>query len=71
MQSLEVDLLLRACQDEEDTIHQIVNLLEMCIRDRFVLCSHRIEKPADTTICFEKGKVYNVGVLTLKSNDTV
>ena len=29
----------------------------------FVLCSHRIEKPADTTICFEKGKVYNVGVL--------
>ena len=37
----------------------------------FVLCSHRIEKPADTTICFEKGKVYNVGVLTLKSNDTV
>lgn len=37
----------------------------------FVLCSHRIEKPAGTTICFEKGKVYNVGVLTLKSNDTV
>ena len=37
----------------------------------FVLCSHRIEKPADTTICFERGKVYNVGVLTLKSNDTV
>lgn len=37
----------------------------------FVLCSHRIEKPADTTICFEKGKVYNVGILTLKSNDTV
>ena len=28
-------------------------------------------QPADTTICFEKGKVYNVGVLTLKSNDTV
>ena len=27
MQSLEVDLLLRACPDEEDTIHQIVNLL--------------------------------------------
>ena len=26
MQSLEVDLLLRACPDEEDTIHQIVNL---------------------------------------------
>ena len=27
MQSLEVDLLLRICPDEEDTIHQIVNLL--------------------------------------------
>lgn len=27
MQSLEVDLLLRACPDEEDTIDQIVNLL--------------------------------------------
>ena len=26
MQSLEVDLLLRLCPDEEDTIHQIVNL---------------------------------------------
>ena len=26
MQSLEVDLLLRVCPDEEDTIHQIVNL---------------------------------------------
>ena len=27
MQSLEVDLLLRICPDEEDTIDQIVNLL--------------------------------------------
>ena len=27
MQSLEVDLLLRLCPDEEDTINQIVNLL--------------------------------------------
>ena len=27
MQSLEVDLLLRACPDEEDTIDQIENLL--------------------------------------------
>lgn len=27
MQSLEVDLLLRVCPDEEDTIDQIVNLL--------------------------------------------
>ena len=37
----------------------------------FVFCSRRIEKPENTTICFEKGKAYNVGVLTLKSNDTV
>ena len=37
----------------------------------FVFCSRRIEKPENTTICFEKGKVYNVGVLTLKPNDTV
>ena len=27
MQSLEVDLLLRVCPDEEETIDQIVNLL--------------------------------------------
>ena len=37
----------------------------------FVFCSRRIEKPENTTICFEKGKAYNVGVLTLKSNDMV
>ena len=37
----------------------------------FVLCSRRIPKPENTTIYFEKGKAYNVGVLTLKPNDTV
>ena len=36
-----------------------------------MLCSRRIEKPENTTIYFEKGKVYNVGILTLKPNDTV
>lgn len=36
MQSLEVDLLLRACPDEEDTIHQIVNVnAPSLIRQRF------------------------------------
>lgn len=38
MQSLEVDLLLRACPDEEDTIHQIVNLLvDTCSSKRRML----------------------------------
>ena len=38
MQSLEVDLLLRACPDEEDTIHQIVNLLvDTCATNRKLL----------------------------------
>ena len=29
----------------------------------------RGKKPENTTIYFEKGKVYNVGILTLKPND--
>lgn len=38
MQSLEVDLLLRACPDEEDTIDQIVNLLvDTCSSKRRML----------------------------------
>ena len=38
MQLLEVDLLLRACPDEEDTIHQIVNLLvDTCSSKRRML----------------------------------
>ena len=38
MQSLEVDLLLRVCPDEEDTIHQIVNLLvDTCFTKRKLL----------------------------------
>ena len=36
----------------------------------FVFCSRRIEKPENTSN-LRKGKVYNVGVLTLKPNDTV
>ena len=31
--SLEIDLLLRLCPDDKDIIYQIVDLLEMCIRD--------------------------------------
>ena len=38
MQSLEVDLLLRICPDEEDTIDQIVNLLvDTCSSKRRML----------------------------------
>ena len=37
----------------------------------FVLCSYRIPKPDSTTIFFEKGKVYNVGILELHSNDVM
>lgn len=37
----------------------------------FILCSKKVKKPDDTTICFEKGKVYNVAALTLKDNDVV
>ena len=46
MQSLEVDLLLRLCPDEEDTIHQIVNLLvDTCSSKRRML-----RVAADTTL---------------------
>ena len=37
----------------------------------FVLCSPKIEKPKNTTICFERGKVYNVATLELHDNDVV
>lgn len=47
MQSLEVDLLLRACPDEEDTIHQIVNLLvDTCSSKRRMLRVAGDDKPA-------------------------
>lgn len=47
MQSLEVDLLLRACPDE-DTIHQIVNLLvDTCSSKRRMLRVAGDDKPAD------------------------
>ena len=37
-QSLEVDLLLRLCPDDEDTIYQIVNLLvDTCATNRKLL----------------------------------
>lgn len=48
MQSLEVDLLLRACPDEEDTIHQIVNLLvDTCATNRKLLRVAGDDKPAE------------------------
>ena len=48
MQSLEVDLLLRSCPDEEDTIHQIVNLLvDTCSSKRRMLRVAGDDKPAE------------------------
>ena len=48
MQSLEVDLLLRACPDEEDTIDQIVNLLvDTCSSKRRMLRVAGDDKPAE------------------------
>ena len=47
MQSLEVDLLLRVCPDEEDTIDQIVNLLvDTCATNRKLLRVAGDDKPA-------------------------
>lgn len=48
MQSLEVDLLLRVCLDEEDTIDQIVNLLvDTCSSKRRMLRVAGDDKPAE------------------------
>ena len=48
MQSLEVDLLLRACPDDEDTIDQIVNLLvSTCSSKRRMLRVAGDDKPAE------------------------
>ena len=48
MQSLEVDLLLWACPDEEDTINQIVNLLvDTCSSKRRMLRVVGDDKPAE------------------------
>lgn len=48
MQSLEVDLLLRACPDDEDTIDQIVNLLVgTCSSKRRMLRVAGDDKPAE------------------------
>ena len=47
-QSLEVDLLLRVCPDEEDTIDQIVNLLvDTCSSKRRMLRVAGDDKPAE------------------------
>lgn len=48
MQSLEADLLLRVCPDEEDTIDQIVNLLvDTCSSKRRMLRVAGDDKPAE------------------------
>ena len=47
-QSLEVDLLLRLCPDEEDTIYQIVDLLvDTCATNRKTLRIAGDDKPAE------------------------
>ena len=47
-QSLEVDLLLRLCPDDEDTIYQIVNLLvDTCATNRMLLHIAGDDKPAE------------------------
>ena len=48
MQSLEVDLLLRVCPDDEDTIYQIVDLLvDTCSTKRRMLRVAGDDKPAE------------------------
>ena len=48
MQSLEVDLLLRVCPDDEDTIYQIVDLLvDTCSTNRKLLRVAWDDKPAE------------------------
>ena len=47
-QALEVDLLLRLCPDDEDTIYQIVNLLvDTCATNRKLLHIAGDDKPAE------------------------
>ena len=46
--SLEIDLLLRLCPDDEDTIYQIVNLLvDTCATNRKLLHIAGDDKPAE------------------------
>ena len=54
MQSLEVDLLLRACPDEEDTIDQIVNVNVKYLFQMSVICYPYLKKSAD------KGRIINI-----------
>ena len=47
-QSLEIDLLLRLCPDDEDTIYQIVDLLvDTCATNRKLLRIAGDDKPAE------------------------
>ena len=53
-QSLEVDLLLRLCPDEEDTIDQIVNVNVKYLFQMSVICYPYLKKSAD------KGRIINI-----------
>ena len=67
MQSLEVDLLLRACPDEEDTIHQIVNLLvDTCSSKRRMLRVAGDDKPAEVV----RSRFMKLNVLERHCNQT-
>ena len=60
-QSLEVDLLLRLCPDDEDTIYQIVDLLvDTCATNRKLLRDGRVRLKDCKSA---KGKTYNATVL--------
>ena len=60
-QSLEVDLLLRLCPDDEDTIYQIVDLLvDTCATNRKLLRDGRVRLKDCKSA---KGKTYNAIVL--------
>ena len=54
MQSLEVDLLLRICPDEEDTIDQIMNVNVKYLFQMSVICYPYLKKSAD------KGRIINI-----------
>ena len=60
-QSLEIDLLLRLCPDDEDTIYQIVDLLvDTCATNRKLLRDGRVRLKDCKSA---KGKTYNATVL--------
>lgn len=49
----------------------VIEIDDDLLRPLYLLCQSFVEKPENTTYYFEKGHVYNVGTLRLKSNDVV